>query len=245
MPQNICHTCNSALSQRSPGLECCFCEHFYHIRCVNISKNQFDVLSSVDGCNWRCTGCAEQKNDNSHLIKAIETLQERVKLLQQITQLQNDRVNNTEEQNENLMSEISERQKRSKNVIFYGLTVNPDVSDRQNVISIIKSITPDVRVEELTTARLGNGQNGKPAPLRVGLSPTDDVLTLLRCKKDLRNKSVVITTDQTKMQREYYQKIRTELLARKQNGEQNIFIKYINGVPKIEKSKNLRLSLVI
>lgn len=133
MPQNNCNACDAALSNRSPGLECSFCRLFYHIKCVNISKSEFDVLSKVDVCNWRCTQCANKSLSTESLKKAIDTLQQAVNVLQQqILQLQEDRKNDTNQGNcESIIAEISERQKRGRNVILFNLPSNSHSTDEE------------------------------------------------------------------------------------------------------------------
>lgn len=87
----------------------------------------------------------------------------------------------------------------------------------------------------------------RPAPLKVTLSSRNDVIALLKAKKSLRNthERISFGIDQSNIQREYYKKNRHQLIARKEDGEQDIFIKYKNGISEIAKSKNSRLGLVL
>lgn len=77
-----CKICTLQLNSKSPGLQCIFCMDFFHIKCVKITKSQLDVLSAINGCIWKCTGCTNLKSDNDKLIKLIEALQQTVNLLQ-------------------------------------------------------------------------------------------------------------------------------------------------------------------
>lgn len=67
---------------------------------------------------------------------------------------------------------------------------------------------------------------------------------MLRNKKKLANydvyKDVNIRADLTPNQREYHCQVWNDLKARQNNGEQDIFVGYINGVPVIRKKKQSR-----
>lgn len=70
-----------------------------------------------------------------------------------------------------------------------------------------------------------------------------DVFTTLRLQKKLKSSTkwsnVRFLSDRTTKQREEIGNLRKKLQQRKENGEQNIIIKYLKGTPKIENaSKN-------
>lgn len=152
-----------------------------------------------------------------------------------------------------IINEISDRQKREKNLIIYklkeedGTPTEKRAADLLTVKEIIKTISPDIHVDSIKTYRLGKSNNNKHAPVKVILSSRDDVLSILKNKKKLKdsNYKVNISTDQTKMQQEYFNKLNNQLSERKQNGESGLYIRYINGVPTITQSKNSSLTLVM
>lgn len=239
-----CKACRAPIPAKAIALSCIFCSGVFHIKCVNITKNQYDILISVPGCIWKCTGCTEKESDNQinngELIKAIENLQTTVNMLQEdIKALKNEKKKDNEICSaEMIISEISERQKRERNIIVYKMEESND--DVSKVTDIIKRIAPNVETTNLKAFRLGRSQIKKLLPLKVQLSSREDVFSILKNKAKLRelNINVIISTDQTKMQQDYYRKIKSELDGRKDNGEQNIYIKYVNGIPTIVKSKN-------
>lgn len=52
------------------------------------------------------------------------------------------------------------------------------------------------------------------------------------------NIDIQISTDKTLLQRQYLKNIISQLNQRKENGENDLYIKYVNGNPVITKSKN-------
>lgn len=242
-----CKACRAPIPAKAIALSCISCSGVFHIKCVNITKNQYDTLISVPGCIWKCTGCTEKESDdrvnqitNEELIKAIENLQTTVNMLQEdIKALKNEKKKDNEICGaEMIINEIAERQKRDRNIIVYKMEESND--DVSKVTDIIKRIAPKVETTNLKAFRLGRSQTNKFRPLKVQLSSREDVFSILKNKAKLRelNINVIISTDQTKMQQDYYRKIKSELDGRKDNGEENIYIKYINGIPTIVKSKN-------
>lgn len=242
-----CNNCTLQINSKSSGIQCTFCSHFFHIKCVNISKNQLDVLSTVNGCLWKCTGCSNTAiQNNDKLFKVIETLQVTVNQLQE--EIKNmKRASDNICNSEIIISEITERQKREKNIIIYNLNeaLNGTVAEKKaadvsNVKDLLNKITPESNFDSIKVFRVGKSHNNKPAPVKVILASRNDVLNILKNKKILKetNDKRTISTDQTKMQQEYLKKVKTELNNRKQNGEENIYIKYVNGIPTIAQSKN-------
>lgn len=237
-----CKECRAPISTKTLNVSCDNCSSVYHLKCVNMTKAQYENIQATPGCVWKCTACKDnigemnKSFDNEQLLKAIETLNQTVAMLKEevkALKAEKDNVNM-----EVIISEISERQKRSNNVIIFKLKESGD--DRKTVVDILKNIAPNVATDAITITRLGKGHDNSPAPLKVKLRSRDDVFTILKNKRKLKeiHPTVSIGTDQTKLQQEYFKKVKGELERRKGNGETNLFIKYINGIPTITKSKN-------
>lgn len=77
------------------------------------------------------------------------------------------------------------------------------------------------------------GSQGKCRSLRVIFPTSDAALHVIKNKSKLINSKIKISSDNTKMQLEHLQNLRTELQQRQINGESNLTIKYVKGVPKI------------
>jgi hypothetical protein len=70
-------------------------------------------------------------------------------------------------------------------------------------------------------------------------SPSD-VFQILKVKRQLFNvdkfKTVRVSSDQTLQQRKLYSSVATEMKLRKDSGETDLFIKFINNCPTISKN---------
>ncbi|KAL0868638.1 hypothetical protein ABMA27_008093 [Loxostege sticticalis] len=129
---------------------------------------------------------------------------------------------------ENLMVELTERLSRSKNIIITGLVEQKSANykerqdaDKREVLNILQNISSDC---------------SKHRPLKVCFSTKDEALFVLRSKNTKVLGSVKIFSDQTPQQQAYFKKLKDELKSRNDNGEMNLTIKYYKGIPKIVKT---------
>lgn len=143
---------------------------------------------------------------------------------------------------ENLMVELTERLSRSKNIIITGLAEQKSANykerqdaDKREVLNILQNITSD-RSDPINIIRLGKYASGKHRPLKVCFSTKDEALFVLRSKNTKDLGSVKIFSDQTPQQQPYFKKLKDELKSRIDNGEMNLTIKYYKGIPKIVKT---------
>ncbi|XP_050507517.1 transcriptional regulator ATRX-like [Diabrotica virgifera virgifera] len=147
------------------------------------------------------------------------------------------------------LEELKERKKKSSNLIIYNLdestkhTVHEkEADDHSRVVAALTTICSSVNLKHVF--RLGkktNVVNAKPRLIKVVLNSETEVLNILKNKNKV-DKTVLgnlqIKSDLTKLQRDYLLKVRTELTSRVANGETNLTIRYIKGVPKIMAAKN-------
>lgn len=148
---------------------------------------------------------------------------------------------------ENVFSEIMDRQSRVRNIILFNVPEfsNP-ATDQFNDSSSVKNIldTIGVSVNQISVRRLGKASN-KARPLRVTLPDASFVFDILKVKRKLldvdRFSSIRISSDQTPLQRNYFASILSELKTRKNAGENNLYIKYVNSIPTI--SKNVQANI--
>lgn len=151
---------------------------------------------------------------------------------------------------DNMISEVHERLQREKNIVISGIVeINSKdpaeriEHDKHEVIKVIKLADPDC-AEPTKWFRLGKYMSNKSRPIKVCFTSADTTKSILRNKnlitKEIDN--IKCYSDQTPLQKEELVKLRTELSKRVGDGEENIIIKYIKGVPKIVKmhSKNLQ-----
>ncbi|KAK9696250.1 hypothetical protein QE152_g32022 [Popillia japonica] len=97
---------------------------------------------------------------------------------------------------------------------------------------------PSRSSEFFESMRLGAATTKKPRPIRVVFTNPFVVRDILKNKSKLASianyKEVFLKHDQTAHQRELYAKCRESLYARLSNGEKNLRIKFINGLPSKE-----------
>ena len=132
----------------------------------------------------------------------------------------------------NILDELADRERRSKNLIVYNLIEPSDSkADTPKIKELLNTVFGhDVNLSRIS--RLGRRNESKPRPLLISF---DDVVvkgTLLSQSGKLRNfdqyKNVYLAPDRTKMEQEKHQKLVNELKHRRSNGEQNLAIR--NGV---------------
>lgn len=62
----VCKICVQHITKKSPGIECTgFCQSSYHLKCVNLSTEQFQLFKSTSGFAWKCSVC-RLNEDSSH-----------------------------------------------------------------------------------------------------------------------------------------------------------------------------------
>ncbi|KAK5640701.1 hypothetical protein RI129_009248 [Pyrocoelia pectoralis] len=195
-------------------------------------------ILSKDSVSYHCDKCSKQKSELSELRKLILDLKSEIELLKKASENQ---CTNLTTPAEEIITEVAERQLRSRNVIMYNLNENhsndQDLIDVQDVIKKISTVP----TEHIKLFRLGQSKSpNKPRPIKIIFKNSDDAISVLRNNKKLKeiNSTIFVRSDLTKMQLEHLSNLRTELQERISNGEKDITIRYIRGVPKIIKSKN-------
>lgn len=113
---SLCKTCTSAISKKSPGLQCSgSCRHFFHAngRCCNVNKDQLAILTSLSGTCWKCENCLRNDRDfprsasisdsedpsdsKGLLLQTILDLKSEMKLLRESVTFCSDKVSDFEE----------------------------------------------------------------------------------------------------------------------------------------------------
>ncbi|VVC44102.1 Hypothetical protein CINCED_3A014587 [Cinara cedri] len=150
--------------------------------------------------------------------------------------------------NDNLISEMIDRQSRRNNVLFFNLpealndltNASSDSTFIQNILDFL-----NLKSKSNSVTRLGKPSSSnttKPRPVKLRFSDQKDIFELFSYQNKLKSnstwKDLRFSSDRTKQQQEYMSHLRQELLNRQSNGEQDLIIKYIKGTPKIINSKN-------
>ena len=146
---------------------------------------------------------------------------------------------------EEIIEEINERNKRQRNLVIFGVTEpNQNLStearennDKSQVSDILHTVIPELNTNDIKPIRLGRFAVDKSRPIKIRLDNDNDVFKVIRHCNTLKNSryrnKVFISMDRTPRQLEYFKMIREEFNRRKNAGENNIKIKYVNGIPKI------------
>lgn len=143
--------------------------------------------------------------------------------------------------NEQLISEMQERKKRENNIIIVGICEQTSakaqermLKDENDVVNIISAACQGI-AKPIKVYRIGKYNPGKNRRIKICFDKPEPALTLLRNKIKFPD-NIKIYSDQTPAQQKYFQSVKDELTQRIKAGENDIIIKYINGVPTIVKS---------
>jgi hypothetical protein len=144
-----------------------------------------------------------------------------------------------------LMNEVEERIRRQNNLIVFNLQES-HIDDRQEsdkfdkvlVSEMLNRLDPDIKDESsFKCIRLGRRTEGQHRPIKVILRSREQVLNIMRRRREIADKNVRVNTDRTKSQRTEYDKVRSILFERRKRGETDLSIRYVSGKPIIYKHR--------
>ena len=254
----------------SDTYRCVKCKLPVHNICMDLSRSEQKAIKDskkqmVYFCN-RCDADSrililEMKNSINELVSRCNKYDKLEASLSQLNNKLNEiesrlaaaRDNKGEDDafNETALNEINERIKRKKNLIIFGLAESNSQSSQERITddkAEIQKICSGDCLELVNTwrsHRLGrNVVPGRPRPIKIICRSEEDAQQLLNSLISAnKNKqtTVSVTRDKTKIQQDYYKKLKDELRQRQVSGENNIVIRNFNGLPKIVKrSENIR-----
>lgn len=236
MPTVACKCCKNKFDDVKT-ISCHTCHDIYFHQCIDMGSADLRFIKSKKGLTWSCESCSLMGDSISDLKSVIVALQREVAGLKAVQS------NSSSSENvdfEDIVNEVSDRQYRKNNLIIFGI---PDNSS--NAKDVIKEIFSEMRCdleEDITPVRLGKPDSSRklPRPIKLRFKSHETVFKLLFKSKLLRSsekfKNIRMSSDKTPRQQELYRKIKQELNARIANGETNIQIKYVNGIPRIVNS---------
>lgn len=241
----MCVCCKIATDQHKL-INCCVCRNNYKHTCVGLTLNEVKTISTKPGLSYTCTNCSTIGKDINELKAVIAELKNEVTQLKlQKSDLSNDVLNNNTF-NE-IAQEVLERQRRSKNIIIYGIneisTMDRNTrlaQDTNNVKDVLNFLSLDTgTVNNISPMRLGKylPDREKPRPIKIAFNDEQTVQNVIRRARQLKDSQygrVHISLDRTPRQIEHYKSLKNELNERSANGENNLTIKYINGLPTIK-----------
>jgi hypothetical protein len=234
-----------------PSINCDGCNNFLHVSCTGLTSEDRITRKKIRNVKIYCSKCTSKAEQTLSIHELLQTFTRKrdiiasieQKIEQKISELQN--VNLSSLQFEEVTSEAVERMIRAKNVIIYGVPESSGTAeqgqtkDAAEIRKIISAITPEAIPQKII--RIGKPNSSNTRLLKVSLSNDLIAKEVLRNKNKLINsdlpRSISISDDKTPKQLEYLKNLRTELQLRRDNGEDNITIKYVKGISSIIESK--------
>ncbi|KAJ3659810.1 hypothetical protein Zmor_011478 [Zophobas morio] len=244
---NVNCSCCGAIAEVHKTVNCCICDKAFKIECVNISAAEArKIHTKHSGLNYTCKNCVQLGNNITDLKKVIVELQNDIKTLKSIVldqQSPNSPASLLEA--EKIVQEVAEREKRKCNIIIYGCKED-NVKSNKEQIQLDETVVPkilstlNVNEEQISFFRLGRFDGSKEIrcrPIKVILPTINNVNTALKNAASLKTSndfaSISISSDRTPMQIQIYKNTKFEMNNRITNGENNLRIKYKNGIPTI------------
>lgn len=237
----VCLKCEHVIAKmddKNPKISCHGCERQVCVKCSGLLTTELRVIGlQSPTLKYLCPECTLGVRQLPALRKLVSEMRHEIEALKTA---QGNRADL-----ETIISEISDRKKRSKNVIMFGVPESPpDVDsetrrkqDQESVKEALANITQSE--SPIAVLRLGKQLNQAPRPLKLVFSSRTQAVRILKNARNL-HRGIKIKNDLTPYQREYLIKLREELDERTKRGESNLTIKYVNNAPKIIQQKMFR-----
>lgn len=215
------------------------------------------IASVLDKMKDIPTDLADIKTDIKTLSNKFDTLEPRLSATEdRVTELENKLESLTRNDSpEDILREINERSKCKNNLIIFGLTESTSNEakirkdyDTQKVSVLLHNIRTDIDLESIKVFRVGIRKKGNNSvrPLKIALKNEQEVGKVLvkfddaaikkRVKDlDIAFQNIFLARDKTLKERKYLSKLRDDLKRKTDAGEQNLTIKYRDGIPTIVK----------
>lgn len=215
--------------------------------------SKFSQLATKEELSYISNGIHEIKADLNKLNDKINSFEPRLDNLEgELFNLKAERsqLENNNNPPEKIIEEISDRQRRSNNVMIYGVKERNSSQtdavknhDSKFIEQILKSSGVQCTLDDVRFFRVGKKFNDKPRAIKLCLPSASDAVSIFRyfATRDgmddtLRDLSV--GRDRTLMERQYLSNLRNTLQSRTEAGEDNLTIKFVNNIPKIVEKKN-------
>nr|CAH7725019.1 unnamed protein product [Callosobruchus chinensis] len=162
-------------------------EKLFKNSCVDISSAEARLLNSNKACDGSCKVCRSFGNDIKDLILKLQNDIQAFK-----TTRSDEATLNRNEFLEEVISELSERNKRRKNVIIFGVPEQDanddgDTADKDKVTDILHTIDRNFSLQDVKIVRLGKQTDGKIRLIRVTCNIEQQVSDIVRIAGKLKN----------------------------------------------------------
>lgn len=268
MSTNKCPNCNAAI-KAGTSTQCDGCHADVHLSCVGMNLDDIRITRNKSkSVKILCSQCNKYMGEigvikglissiKDEFVKRFTSIEDRLERIPLIdvdemkTSIQNlqkkvdgikipDSVTSSSINDyEDLIQEVSEREKRKKNLMLFNVSEQNhssaderNAADREIVNSILRSANiPD---SEFKIIRLGKYGVSNNRPLKIIFKNEGNVHAVIKKAKDIRReKNISVSYDRTPKQIEYFRRLKESMNERIGNGETNLCIKYVDGRPKI------------
>lgn len=242
------------------GYPCDICKKIVCKNCCNISASEIRVVLMVSRIMpFVCQSCRDNLFNLPNIVKRIddleatvhtqgsETIARAVALEQRVVKLEQSlgdlskvstalptpasSINIVDEAD--IISEVLGRQRRATNVMIFNCEVHNGQAEAAQVGKFFTEICGQP-VDINSVSKIGKPNRNGHKALKVVLNSVADVNLVLRNRaKAVNTKKIFIEADLTPKQRSSLNEVRSELKRRKENGEENLSLKYVDGIPRI------------
>lgn len=136
-----------------------------------------------------------------------------------------------------ISAEVYDRCRRDRNVIVYNIAEHALPADDIKVL-LQNYPTAPFNENDVRSTRLGEKKENLVRPLKLVFNNKDFAHWLFANSKNGIDKNIKCVPDRTALQRKKFSEIIKELNTRKENGEKNLQLKFVNGTPQITLKKN-------
>ena len=184
-----CHCCMKPVEPHR-SVTCSVCKNNFNIECVDVHASiARSINNTKSGLKWNCSNCQTVGNDIDSLKLTIINLQKNLdEMKNSINELHVPQ--SSPLMMENIIQEVTERQKCSCNIMIYGSLEDSSLNKEQSHAKdsvIINSIVSDIGANYpiIKFSRIGRFDNSKPLsrPLKVQLSSSDEVIQIIKNQK--------------------------------------------------------------
>lgn len=228
-------------------INCRICSNYYLHSCVDLTAAEIKSIKSKVGLSWTCSSCSDLGDTIDELKSAIVDLKKEIADIKGTRTSPDTHVcSETNLSFEEVISEVSEREKRRYNILLHNVpestaqVPSDRVSSDMNVIRrIMDSLSIQHQSEVLNPVRLGrfNPSSSRPRPIKLRMSTESVVFRMLGQSRKLKEtnefKNIFLSSDKTPKQMAHYNALKLELNRRLEAGEAGIALRYRGGIPRI------------
>lgn len=241
------------------GYPCDICKKIICKNCCGISASEIRVICMVSRIMpFVCQSCRDNLFNLPNIVKRIDDLEatvhtqasdaiaRTVALEQRVIKLEQSLddllktgtvpslpVSSNALQEADIMGEVLDRQRRATNVMIFNFEVHNGRTDAAQVGELFAEICGRP-VGVGTVEKIGKPNRNGHKALKVILNSVADVNLVLRNRvKAINSRQIFIETDMTHKQRADLNEVRSELKRRRENGEDNLRLRYVDGVPRV------------